>query len=210
MTTTATVDSLWDKAQTQDGLLGLIETLAGWVSSRKLRLFGAACCRAAWDHLDPACRHVVEVAERHADGKATAAEVAATWEVADATVGTNSRSVRWVASRCATDAWWAAMYAADMAALDTPVKAALLREIVGDDPYHAYAVTVDPQCLAWQDGVVHRLAVRIYADRDWSALPILADALEEAGCENADLLDHLRSPGPHVRGCWALDVLCNR
>jgi hypothetical protein len=41
-------------------------------------------------------------------------------------------------------------------------------------------------------------------------LPVLADALEEAGCTNADILDHLRGPGPHARGCWAVDLLLGK
>jgi len=45
------------------------------------------------------------------------------------------------------------------------------------------------------------MAQAIYADRDWSTLPVLADALEDAGCADQELLEHLRGPGPHVRGC---------
>jgi len=41
-------------------------------------------------------------------------------------------------------------------------------------------------------------------------LPILADALEEAGCDDVDVLAHLRGPGPHARGCWALDLVLGR
>ena len=48
------------------------------------------------------------------------------------------------------------------------------------------------------------------ADLDPDRLAVLADALEEAGCDNADLLSHLRGPGPHVRGCWALDLLLGK
>ena len=51
------------------------------------------------------------------------------------------------------------------------------------------------------------LARAVYDAGDFSRLPILADALEEAGCADADILGHLRGPGPHVRGCWVLDLL---
>src|SRR5436853_513959 len=44
-------------------------------------------------------------------------------------------------------------------------------------------------------------------DRDWGALPVLADALEEAGCADRTILDHLRGAGPHVPGCWCLDAI---
>ena len=55
-----------------------------------------------------------------------------------------------------------------------------------------------------------RMARHVYEARDWAVLPVLADALEEDGCNDAGLLAHLRSPGPHVRGCWALDILLGR
>jgi hypothetical protein len=45
---------------------------------------------------------------------------------------------------------------------------------------------------------------------DKGRLPILADALEDAGCTNADILDHLRGPGPHVRGCWPVDLILSK
>jgi hypothetical protein len=53
---------------------------------------------------------------------------------------------------------------------------------------------------------VMAVARQVYEGRDFGALPVLADALEEAGCDESELLDHLRGPGPHVRGCWALDL----
>jgi hypothetical protein len=45
---------------------------------------------------------------------------------------------------------------------------------------------------------------------DPQRLAVLADALEEAGCNDAEILTHLRSPGPHVRGCWALDLILGK
>jgi hypothetical protein len=50
----------------------------------------------------------------------------------------------------------------------------------------------------------------IAEDRAFDRLPILADALEDAGCDDGDLLAHLRGDGPHVRGCWALDLVLER
>jgi hypothetical protein len=47
----------------------------------------------------------------------------------------------------------------------------------------------------------------MYEARDFSAMPILADALQDAGCDNDDILDHCRGPGPHVRGCWVVDLV---
>jgi hypothetical protein len=80
----------------------------------------------------------------------------------------------------------------------------LLRDIFGN-PFRP--VSADPM---WRGDTVLALAHSIYEDREFSALPVLADALEEAGCENEDLLGHCRSPGPHARGCWAVDLLRGR
>jgi hypothetical protein len=55
-----------------------------------------------------------------------------------------------------------------------------------------------------------RLAEQIYKERAFNRLPTLADALEESGCQEADLLAHCRGPGPHVRGCWVVDLLLGK
>ena len=75
-------------------------------------------------------------------------------------------------------------------------------------------VTVSPACLTPQ---VVALAQAAYDLREMPAgtldafrIAVLADALEEAGCDNADLLNHLRGPGPHVRGCWAVDLILGK
>jgi hypothetical protein len=76
---------------------------------------------------------------------------------------------------------------------------------------------LDPAWLRWEGGTVVRLARAAYDERllpsgqlDSVRLAVLADALEEAGCEDAGLLGHLRGAGPHVRGCWAVDLLLGR
>ena len=46
--------------------------------------------------------------------------------------------------------------------------------------------------------------------REFGNLPVLADALQDAGCENADVLDHCRGPGSHVRGCWVVDLVLGK
>ncbi len=68
--------------------------------------------------------------------------------------------------------------------------------------------------LEWNGGLVPRLAEIAYQERllpsghlDPARLAVLSDALEEAGCTDAEILSHLRSRGPHVRGCWALDLV---
>ena len=69
---------------------------------------------------------------------------------------------------------------------------------------------VDPAWLAWNNGTVPKLAQVIYEERRFADLPILADALEEAGCSDAGILDHFRRAGEHVRGCWALDLILGK
>jgi hypothetical protein len=63
---------------------------------------------------------------------------------------------------------------------------------------------------AWRTPTVLHLAQAIDDDRAFEHLPILADALEEAGCRDQPILDHLRGPGPHVRGCWPLELILGR
>jgi hypothetical protein len=78
-------------------------------------------------------------------------------------------------------------------------------------------VTIDPAWLAWHGGAVGKLATAVYEEGelpsghlDAPRLAVLADMLEEAGCSDPHILGHLRGPGPHVRGCWAVDLLLGR
>lgn len=84
---------------------------------------------------------------------------------------------------------------------------ALLRDIFGN-PFRP--VTVEPAWRAWNDGTVPKLAQLIYDDRRVGDLPVLADALEDAGCTHADVLNHCRQPAEHVRGCWVIDLLLQK
>ena len=67
-----------------------------------------------------------------------------------------------------------------------------------------------PSWLAWEGGMGVNFARGIYDEEAFDRMPILADALEEAGCTDEAILNHLRSPGPHVRGCWALDLVLGK
>ncbi len=71
-------------------------------------------------------------------------------------------------------------------------------------------LVVRPEWLVYAEGIVAKLALAIYEDKAFDRLPILADALLDAGCDEEDLLAHLREPGPHVRGCWALDLILGK
>jgi len=80
----------------------------------------------------------------------------------------------------------------------------LIREIFGN-PFRP--VIADAE---WLTPTVVAIAHSLYADRAFDRLPILADALEEAGCTNADLLLHCRQPREHIRGCWAVDLVLGK
>jgi hypothetical protein len=83
-------------------------------------------------------------------------------------------------------------------------QASLLRDIAGN-PFRP--VTISP---TWQTANVVAIAQAIYDERGFDRLPILADALEDAGCTNVEILEHCRAGGEHVRGCWVVDLLLGK
>ena len=83
-------------------------------------------------------------------------------------------------------------------------QARILRDIFGN-PFRP--VVFSP---SWRTSTAVALASQMYESRDFSAMPILADALQDAGCDSADVLDHCRGPGPHVRGCWVVDLVLEK
>src|SRR5262245_20493576 len=92
------------------------------------------------------------------------------------------------------------------------VQMVLLRDVFGN-PFRR-PPAIDPAVLAWNGGTVRRLAESVYEERqtpegalDNARLALLADALLDAGCDSEEILAHLRDPGPHVRGCWAVDLV---
>jgi len=111
-----------------------------------------------------------------------------------------------------SECWgWARRDRAVAAAAERAAQAAALRDILGN-PFRAVALD-----RAWLTPQVVALAQAAYDQRtlpagtlDSARFAVLADALDEAGCTKADVLDHLRGSGPHVRGCWALDLLLGR
>jgi hypothetical protein len=80
----------------------------------------------------------------------------------------------------------------------------LLRETVGN-PFRPVVFAPD-----WRTDTAVALAGQMYESRDFSAMPILADALQDAGCDSADILNHCRGGGPHVRGCWVVDLVLGK
>ena len=80
----------------------------------------------------------------------------------------------------------------------------LIRDIFGN-PYRS--VAFDP---AWRTETATGLALKMYDEKQFAAMPILADALQEAGCEQPEILAHCREPGTHVRGCWVIDLVLGK
>jgi hypothetical protein len=202
----------------------MLSFVRGRASARRLRLFACACARRAWDRLDAAGRWAVEAAERFADDAATGEELgaarAAAHEAALAAVsgwGANRRHDHAkfaAASAAAPDAGEAAVTASqDMLRLadeglrraeEEAAQVADIRCVFGG-LFHA--VAIQPE---WLTSTVLVLARQ--ADEAWEfgAIPILADALQDAGCDSDDLLSHLRGAGPHTIGCWALDLVLGK
>jgi hypothetical protein len=188
--------------------------------ARKLRLFACAAARLAWDWMTEAdSRAAVETAEQAADGarpaEADLGEARIRAGAAQYTVWDRKpRDARaWAASLWAYLSTMEADNIADYRqtnghllapAVSAVQQAALLREIFGNPFRTTTFHLADLSPSAGLEGL-RAMAERAYADEDFAALPVLADALEDAGCDDADLLAHLRGPGPHARGCWALD-----
>jgi hypothetical protein len=188
-------------------------------SNRKLRLFACACYRRIWPLLtEDRHRAAVETAERYADDLATRKELdRARRDSQDAPIraAATGHFRRQVELAAAETAAWAATQSQPGSALtpalapqwlawqaaESSLQAQLLHDIAGN-PFRP--VTFETARLTPQAAT---LARAIYEERRFTDLPVLADALEEGGCTQADLLGHLRSDGQHARGCWALDLV---
>jgi hypothetical protein len=203
----------------------ILEFLRGKVSERKLRLFACACCRGAWSLLgDKRSRLAIRKVEEYADSLDNDKLRRDAYNIANAATKEHSggyhATVGWEAAwavACAAHSTIptgahryqerALMAGQNLSVLDARLlKAKLLRDIFGN-PFRP--VSFNP---AWQTPTVVSLAQAAYEERampsgelNTTRLAILADALEECGCNNADILTHLRSPNPHVRGCWVVD-----
>jgi hypothetical protein len=205
--------------------------LASRATARKRRLQECASCRRSWHLLrDEPDRRAVELAERYADGLASAEQLQkardAVWKgIRSFGVSADPQSSEWwthfgVLPAVSSDRELADAWRAGNREPEPPLTAEawsgleLLRELVGN-PFRT--VALNPAWLTWQDGTVRELARAAYDERrlpegtlDPARLAVLADALEDAGCTDAELLAHLRGPGPHVRGCWAVDLILGK
>jgi hypothetical protein len=84
---------------------------------------------------------------------------------------------------------------------------AILCDLLRDIFVPFAAVGVAPAWRSWSGSLIPKLAEAIYDERAFVRLPILGDALEDAGCTDTAILDHCHGPGPHVRGCWVIDLI---
>jgi hypothetical protein len=171
------------------------------VSQRKLRLFACGCCRQVWDLLNAEQRESVMVGERFADRTVTALELrdyCATL-ARDQVVACNHQ----VAAH-ACDAADGVLLTWHSGEVPPALQLRLLRDTLGN-PFRPIAF--DP---SWRTSTVTALAQGMYDSRDFSAMPILADALQDVDCDNEEVLNHCRGPGPHVRGCWVVDAVLGK
>jgi hypothetical protein len=194
----------------------------GKASERKLRLFSCACVRRQWALVPPIEQPAVEVAERFADGLATKKELT---EARTRCLQQPHFSGGQAAYKCAsptasnaarlTEVWAIQQLLRHRQDADDPdpyrtnreegaAHADLIRDIFGN-PFRRVRVVTK-----WRTSTVLALAQQVYDTRDFSAMPILADALQDTGCDRADILDHCRGPGPHVRGCWVVDLVLGK
>jgi hypothetical protein len=211
----------------------MLQYLGDRASERKLRLLACACARRIWPALkDKRTRKAIEIAEKHADGLAREKQLASAREGADqavrdsdagiggelamvgdeilhrkaavaarevlgTVVNVKARRAKEAADGRDPNAWTTAA----MAELEAQTR--IVREVFGN-PWRR--VEAEQAWLTWHGGAVVSLAQAIYAERRFADLPILADALEEAGCTCENFLSHCRGGGEHVLGCWALDL----
>jgi len=179
--------------------------------ARKCRLFAVAWCRK-WikEITHPDCLTLIETAELYADGR-----------VSRNMLRKHRRAVhQWASVGWGTPGWkpsWIATWAAWNAALESIVPPC--PGYVNFDPNYAdiasevFGNIADPPHFApdWRTDTAVSLATQMYESRDFSAMPILADALQDAGCDNDDVLNHCRDTSlTHARGCWVLDLVLDR
>jgi hypothetical protein len=199
----------------------MLDFLGNRPSLRKLRLFLCACCRRQWEHLRKEARKSLEAGEAFADGVITAEALAAAR-------GPRYGGVR--ADNCASyaaesnrvfrrkfrgglySAVWSASWPdwvygdkPECQAAERAAQAESLRDVVGN-PFRT--VKFDKQ---WRTDTAVPLAKQMYDAREFSAMPILADALQDAGCDSEEVLNHCRdASAAHVRGCWVADLVLGR
>jgi len=209
----------------------MLSYLNGKLSQRKQRLIACACCRLTWPLLeegrgqDDRSLQAVAVTEAYVDALATEHQLIATINSARSAMldmphrGSFERSGAEACLQAGEgNVRLALINAATVLVLygsaDGPheerqlraewEQAYLLRDIVGNPCHSTHGNS------SWRTTTVNALTNQIYESRDFATMPILADGLEDAGCDNTDILSHLSGPGAHVRDCFALDLLLGK
>lgn len=228
-------DTEWQACAEPRPMLEFIWSMKGRrrVTRRKLRLFGCACARRAWHLLEGPYRDAVTVAEQVADGEVDAAgrqdAFDRTWALmmpaqsgphpwsgyaVRAAALTLTANALHAGLSCRESAWavaWAqephSAHGVGPAQEQAARKERQAQAAIVRDVFRPHRPTAEP---AWLTSTVIALAKGIYHDRAFDRLPILADALQDANCDFADLLNHCREPGEHVRGCWAVDLILGK
>jgi hypothetical protein len=203
----------------------MFEFLGGMASDRKRRLFACACFRGWWRALtDEQSTHPLSIAERYADGAIAVERLYDAYESGMAALLARPERTKrwhdnirfrtfWCCQEARPEEQTIAVLVQDeqTAEKEHAAHVRLIHELSGN-PFRP--VTFDS---SWRTPTVANLAQAIYDDRhlpsglfDNQRLGVLADALEEAGCDNADILGHLRGGGDHVRGCWVIDQVLGK
>jgi hypothetical protein len=189
----------------------MLEYLRDKINDRKLRLFACACCRNSWHTLQRwhEFQAAIHMAEKYADGFATLGRLQLAHDrirhyplYKDATL-----VARCLALAAVSPLPMEALIKSPQALCGEAGACELIRDIAGN-PFRL--TSVPRLALAWCDWTPLKIAQVIYDDRAFDRLPLLADALEDAGCTDADILSHCRTPGDHVRGCWVVDLLLGK
>lgn len=218
----------WARCSNPERMLFQVWGLKQPANARRLRLFTLSAGRRLWEQVtDEACQSAVQLAWRQAESAVSAEEVAGqlgtlrpAYDEALATDSLERARIVNVLAVLLTDPGPAAMAlirphslvgGAQLIPLLNPSEMSaccgLLREFFAD---RGFSPTIEPALLSWNSGAIPRLASVVYEDQAFDRLPILADALEEAGCTDADILAHCRKPGEHWRGCWVVDLILGK
>jgi len=208
---------------------GPLEFVKRRASDRQRRLFVCACCRRIWSLIhEQLFRDAVDVAEQYADRliigkvrkslskrlnvayKASGGQPIANRNAAYAALMCLNKNIAWHPDGHLHAVWAVSSNASEsertaVEAVEYAAQTDFLRDIFGPLPFRR--VITSPCGVP---AAVVALANRMYESRDFSTMPILADALQDAGCANGEVLDHCREPGQHVRGCWVVDLLAGK
>ena len=209
-----TTEQQWLNSIDPEAMARLLES--GDPDPRRWQLFACACCWRILPMLDDRSRQAVAIAERHAEGLATAEEVAdachqahcaivATWQPGmDPCLEYAAAAIHYALNHPQSARAYAALATGGGQDAERRVQADLLRDVFGN-PFRPARLDA-----AWRTPTVLAIAADIYHNDAFSEMPVLGDALEDAGCDDSDVLDHARHARPHVRGCWLVEGLLAR